>query len=187
MSTCDCSELEDELYQMEKKVEEAEDKIIDCRNSLTAQEEYTQDILDLIDSILDIEDIDDLKDFIDVVEDIADVLVKASLASIIADFIAVLLAYYSTTLAASIALEGIYQNRLNYWSNELEGRKKKYDEIEGKLDKCYSDLTGCGACAGEFVNKGECGGECDGCGRWYCISCFDGAIEAAELAAGEPF
>lgn len=61
------------------------------------------------------------------------------------------------------------------------------DTIEEELDDCYSSLTNCAACGEEFVDKEECGRECAGCGRWYCINCFDESIESAELAAGEAF
>lgn len=192
--TCDCIELEDDLDAMEDEVEYAKGKVSDYQISLTAQEDYTESILGLANSVSEVfkfDDIDDLLDFISDLEELAEKIAAGGLllarAKLAAAYIALVLAYYVTTAAASVALEALYQKLLNSWSTKLEKRKKKYDKIEEELCDCYSDLTECEACNEEFVDKEECGRECDGCGRWYCTNCFVVAIESAELAAGEAF
>ncbi len=194
MHTCDCSELKNELDLMEEKVQEAGKKKQDYRISLTAQEEYTQSILDMANSVyefFEFDDVDDLLDFISDLEELAGKIAASGVAlaraKALAAYIVLVLTYYVSTAAASVALEAFYRNRLNYWSTELEKRKKKYGIIKDKLNGCYSSLTECKGCGEEYVDKKECGRKCSGCGRWYCTNCFDEAIESAELAAGEAF
>lgn len=197
MAICDCSEIEDELDLMEDKVEEAKEKKQDYRISLTAQKEYTQSILDMANSVSEFIGFDDIDDLLSLAgfaalcewltKKIAASAVALARAKALAAYIALVLAYYVPTAAASVALEAFYRNRLNYWSTELEKRENKYGIIKDKLNDCYSSLTECKGCREEYVDKKECGRKCAGCPRWYCTNCFDEAIESAELAAGEAF
>ena len=79
------------------------------------------------------------------------------------------------------------ERKLKGWLVTLEMLRDMYKAILYELKKCVSSLIECKACDEEFEDKEECGRECAGCGRWYCINCFDEAIEIAELAAGEAF
>ena len=189
MATCDCSEIKNELDLMEGKEKEANKKKQDYRILLTAQKEYTQSILDManrVSEFFEFDDVDDLLDFIldlkELAKKIAASAVALARAKALAAYIALVLAYYVSTAAASIALEAFYRLKLNYWSTELEKRKRKCGIIKGKLNGCYSSLTECKGCGEDYVDKEECGRTCAGCGRWYCTNCFDEAIESAELA-----
>lgn len=102
--------------------------------------------------------------------------------------------------------------RLEQWINECENAiaelESQLEELEGEiedcevqlemlgdicnaiwdeLENCESNLIPCDACGEEFIDDTDCIKECEGCGRMYCVNCFDPAIEKAELAAGEPF
>jgi len=197
MHTCDCRELKNELDLMEEKVQEAGKKITYYQISLTAQKEYTQSILDMANSVSEFIGFDDVDDLLDLAGfaalcewlagKIAASGVALAVAKALAAYIILVLTYYVSTAAASVALEEFYLNRLNYWSTELEERKEKYGIIKDKFNECNSNLTECKGCSEEYVDKKECGRKCSGCGRWYCTNCFDEAIESAELAAGVAF
>ena len=168
MGNCTCDELEDELIDAEMDVEEAKKEVERYESDLEFKEYILEELKGVLEEMHGAD--------VNYEVNISNACVSGLSKSEIEDAIEQLKETISKI-----------KEELEEWKQKLQDRKDKYDEIKDKLDDCYSSLTGCEACGEEFVDKEECGRECEGCGRWYCTNCFDEAIESAELAAGEAF
>ena len=194
MVTCDCVEIEDELGLMEDEVEEAKGKVSDYQCDRNNQLWYSEIILSEMEDIIDIlglgaDPTTDYEELMNIAKYL-NLLSKGVLATLgwcMALVLLLTIEGLACSYGTSKDLERYYLMKLNEWQKKLEEREARYNKIEDKLDECKSNLIECEGCGEKFVDKKGCGRVCKGCRRWYCASCFDEAIESAELAAGVAF
>jgi len=85
-----------------------------------------------------------------------------------------------TTLAQEIDKLDRLVFEVSAHEQKMEVRKAIAEEKKATYIACQNSLIECSSCGVGF--KPQCVRQCQGCGEYFCVNCFDEEIEAQELS-----